>query len=120
MTNSPEFQENKTISKAATYARNPVLLVGAGPGAADLITVRGARALQAAEVVLYDDLANAELLGLCGPEAEKIYVGKRAGLHSVKQGEINTLLVEKARTGPRQTELFTIGLRPRASRAKSE
>lgn len=76
-----------------------VLLVGAGPGAADLITVRGAKALREAEIVLYDDLANAELLALCDPAAEKIYVGKRAGAHSVSQGELNTLLIEKARTG---------------------
>jgi uroporphyrin-III C-methyltransferase len=83
----------------------PVLLVGAGPGAADLITVRGARALGAAEVVLYDDLANPELLALCPDEAEKIYVGKRAGAHSVAQGEINRLLVEKARSGRRVVRL---------------
>lgn len=80
-------------------------LVGAGPGAADLITVRGARALAEAEVVLYDDLANAELLGLCAADAEKIYVGKRAGRHCASQGEINALLVEKARTGRRVVRL---------------
>ena len=105
MTNSPEFKENKTLSQPITSERRPVLLVGAGPGAADLITLRGARALREAEVVLYDDLANPELLELCGPEAERIYVGKRAGSHSVKQGEINALLIEKARTGKRVVRL---------------
>ncbi len=76
-----------------------VLLVGAGPGAADLITVRGARVLASAEVVIYDDLANSELLELCPPECERIYVGKRLGSHSATQERICSLLVEKARSG---------------------
>ncbi len=76
-----------------------VRLVGAGPGAADLITVRGQNALREADVVLYDDLANAELLKLCRPECERIYVGKRAGSHSVAQTEICDRLVTYAREG---------------------
>lgn len=83
----------------------PVRLVGAGPGAADLITLRGARALEEAEVVLYDDLANSDLLGICADSAEKIYVGKRAGMHSASQAEISRLLIEKARTGKRVVRL---------------
>jgi uroporphyrin-III C-methyltransferase len=83
----------------------PVRLVGAGPGAADLITVRGARALREAEVVLYDDLANAELLELCPASCEKLYVGKRAGSHSASQEKICTLLVEKALSGLRVVRL---------------
>ena len=83
----------------------PVLLVGAGPGAADLITVRGARALASAEVVLYDDLANVELLELCASTCEKIYVGKRAGAHSASQEKICVLLVEKALSGRRVVRL---------------
>lgn len=82
-----------------------VVLVGAGPGAPDLITVRGARALGEAEVVLYDDLANAELLALCPPATEKIYVGKRLGSHSATQEHICSLLVEKARSGRRVVRL---------------
>ncbi len=76
-----------------------VVLIGAGPGAADLITVRGARVLREAEVVLYDDLANAELLDLCSPTCEKIYVGKRLGSHSATQEHICNLLVAHARAG---------------------
>jgi uroporphyrin-III C-methyltransferase len=83
----------------------PVQLIGAGPGAADLITVRGARALGQAEVVLYDDLANAELLELCPVSCEKIYVGKRAGSHSASQEKICALLVEKALSGKRVVRL---------------
>jgi uroporphyrin-III C-methyltransferase len=76
-----------------------VRLVGAGPGAADLITVRGQRALREAEVVLYDDLANAELLELCPRHCVRVYVGKRAGCHSVSQEEICARLVAEARAG---------------------
>ena len=92
-------------SEIETTRPPPVLLVGAGPGAADLITIRGARALGKAEVVLYDDLANAELLELCPVMSEKIYVGKRAGSHSASQDKICALLVEKALTGKRVVRL---------------
>ena len=67
--------------------------MGAGPGAADLITLRGLRALQAADVVLYDALAAPELLAEAPPAALKYYVGKRAGRHSYGQEAINELLV---------------------------
>lgn len=82
-----------------------VTFVGAGPGAADLITVRGLRALQQAEVVLHDDLAGRELLENCRPGTEFIYVGKRAGTHSALQEEINWLLVAHARAGRRVVRL---------------
>jgi uroporphyrin-III C-methyltransferase len=71
-------------------------LVGAGPGDADLITVKGLKALQSADVVLYDALVAPELLDDCKPTAEKIYVGKRAGNHEFTQDQINDLIVEKA------------------------
>ncbi len=70
-----------------------VSLVGAGPGATDLITLRGIKALQQAKVVLYDALANEELLDFAPANAEKIYVGKRANKHHYTQDEINYLLV---------------------------
>ncbi len=73
-----------------------VYLVGAGPGAPDLITVRGAELLRRAGAVLYDALANNALLGLTRDDAELIYVGKRAGAHALSQQEINQLLLEKA------------------------
>ncbi|MEO7599201.1 MAG: uroporphyrinogen-III C-methyltransferase [Opitutus sp.] len=95
------------INPPSQYAeqRVPVRLVGAGPGAVDLITVRGAKALREAEVVLYDDLGSAELLQLCGPDCEKLYVGKRAGRHSASQEAICHLLVAKALTGRRVVRL---------------
>lgn len=73
-----------------------VYLIGAGPGAADLITVRGARLLAQAEVVLYDALVTPEMLELCA-QAELIPVGKRSGQRSTAQEAINRLLVECAR-----------------------
>jgi len=73
-----------------------VYLVGAGPGAADLITVRGARLLAQAEVVLYDALVTPDMLALC-PQAELIPVGKRSGQRSAAQADINALLVDCAR-----------------------
>ena len=95
----------KHNSNRSTKGLSPVRLVGAGPGAADLITVRGANVLSSAEVVLYDDLANAELLALCPASCERVYVGKRAGSHSASQEAICALLVEKALTGRRVVRL---------------
>lgn len=73
-----------------------ITLVGAGPGDPDLITRRGWRALQTADVVLYDALISAELLAECPAGAKMIYVGKRAGRHAMSQQAINILLVDMA------------------------
>ncbi|MBB3213345.1 uroporphyrin-III C-methyltransferase [Herbaspirillum sp. Sphag1AN] len=72
-----------------------VYLIGAGPGAADLITVRGARLLAQADAVLYDALVTEDMLALC-PQAVKIAVGKRSGQRSTAQPVINQRLVESA------------------------
>jgi uroporphyrin-III C-methyltransferase len=72
-----------------------VYLIGAGPGAADLITVRGARLLALAEVVLHDALVTPEMLELC-PQAIKISVGKRSGQRSASQDHINEQIVAAA------------------------
>lgn len=82
-----------------------VWLVGAGPGAEDLITLRGRNALAEAGIVIYDDLANRALLEHCPAGCEFIYVGKRAGCHSATQPEINRLLVRHARAGRRVVRL---------------
>lgn len=74
-----------------------VYLVGAGPGAADLITVRGARLLASADVVVHDALVEPALYE--GLAAERIDVGKRAGVHALPQAEICALLVQLARQG---------------------
>jgi len=74
-----------------------VYLVGAGPGSADLITLRGWHLLQSAEVVVYDSLADPALHAELS--AERIDAGKRSGHHGMAQGEINALLVDLARAG---------------------
>jgi uroporphyrinogen III methyltransferase/synthase len=76
-----------------------VYFVGTGPGAADLITVKGIRAIPAADVILYDHLIPVELLQLARHRAELIPVGKFAGRHTLEQEKINALIVEKARAG---------------------
>ncbi len=76
-----------------------VFLIGAGPGDPGLITLKAIKAIGKADVVVYDYLANPRLLNHARPEAEKIYVGKKGGHHTLSQEEINQLLVEKAREG---------------------
>jgi len=73
-----------------------ITLIGAGPGDAELISIKGAKALAKAEVVLYDALVNEALLEMAPENSIKIFVGKRAGQHSLKQQEINQLLVDSA------------------------
>lgn len=73
-----------------------VYLIGAGPGAQDLMTLRGARLLAQADVVLHDALVTEEMLELC-PRAEKILVGKRCGQLSTAQAFINKQMIDKAR-----------------------
>ncbi|SPF40890.1 Uroporphyrinogen-III synthase / uroporphyrinogen-III C-methyltransferase [Syntrophobacter sp. SbD1] len=77
--------------------RGKVYLVGAGPGDPGLFTLRGKEVLQRAEVVIFDYLANEELLKFAPPGAERIYVGKKGGNHTLGQEAINALLVEKGR-----------------------
>lgn len=85
--------------------RGKVYLVGAGPGDPKLITVRGLEALRKADAVVYDRLAGPLLLKQVRPDAEKIYVGKLSDRHTMKQEEINRLLVELALAGKTVTRL---------------
>lgn len=82
-----------------------VFLIGAGPGDPELITVKGLRLLQAADVVVYDRLAAAELLTMTRPDAELIDAGKLPHLHKLNQEAINALLIEKAKAGRRVVRL---------------
>ena len=76
---------------------NPkVILIGAGPGDPDLITVKGMKALSKARVILYDALINRDLLKYASDDAIKIFVGKRKDFHRYFQEEINALLVKNA------------------------
>lgn len=76
-----------------------VYLVGAGPGDPELITVKALRLLENADCVLYDHLANADLLGHAPASAERIYVGKKKSDHAVSQDEICALLIDRGRQG---------------------
>ena len=75
-----------------------VILVGAGPGDPDLLTVRAVRLIGEADVIVYDRLIHDGVLALARPSAEKIYMGKESG-HHARQDEIHALLVEKAQQG---------------------
>jgi siroheme synthase len=81
-----------------------VALVGAGPGDAELLTVKAARLLAEADVVVHDALVSSDVLALASPDAELIDVGKRPG-QSPAQGLINVLLLRLAREGKRVVRL---------------
>lgn len=80
-------------------ARGTVILIGAGPGDPELLTLRGYDRLQSADVVLHDALLTDSMLKMIPANAEKVYVGKRGGFKHASQSEINALLVEKAQGG---------------------
>src|ERR1700693_2958893 len=82
-----------------------VYLVGAGPGDLGLVTLRAKECIEQADVIVYDHLANPEMLGWARDEAEIIYAGKKAGEHALGQEKINVLLVERARAGKQVVRL---------------
>jgi uroporphyrin-III C-methyltransferase len=85
--------------------KGKVYLVGAGPGDPDLLTVKGLQLLQGADVVLHDDLVSPEILALISPRAEVRNVGKRCGTKTMRQEEINFLMVTLADSGQRVVRL---------------
>lgn len=82
-----------------------VYIVGAGPGDPELITLKGKRAIEAADIIFYDRLINKQLLSYAKPDAELIYCGKRPNHHAIKQEVLNRLLVHHAQTGKMVTRL---------------
>lgn len=82
-----------------------VYLVGAGPGDPELLTLRGARLVQGADVLVHDNLVSPAILEMAPAQAERIYVGKKAADHTLPQAEINRLLVRYALAGKRVVRL---------------
>ncbi|MDF2927615.1 MAG: HemD protein [Paenibacillaceae bacterium] len=93
------MSEQKRGAGAASKGAGTVYLIGAGPGDPKLITVRGAECIGRADAVVYDRLASPRLLRYMKPGAEKIYVGKLPDRHTLRQEEINELLVDLALQG---------------------
>ncbi|WP_131536834.1 uroporphyrinogen-III C-methyltransferase [Pedobacter nototheniae] len=84
------------MSDQKIYKESKITLLGAGPGDPDLLTLKGVKALQTADVVLYDALTNEALLEHAPESAIKVYVGKRSGEHSYPQDTINKLMIDYA------------------------
>jgi uroporphyrin-III C-methyltransferase/precorrin-2 dehydrogenase/sirohydrochlorin ferrochelatase len=110
-TNEPPTEDtaNDLLATADQIATAPrtgsVTLVGAGPGDAELLTLKAMRALQAADVILFDDLVSAEVLELARREAKRFLVGKRGGRESCRQEDINDMMVRFAKSGKRVVRL---------------
>lgn len=90
---------HEILTASGKSRQGRVTFVGAGPGDAELLTLKAVRALQAADVILFDDLVSDEVLELARREAKRILVGKRAGRPSCKQHEINDMMVSLAKAG---------------------
>jgi uroporphyrin-III C-methyltransferase/precorrin-2 dehydrogenase/sirohydrochlorin ferrochelatase len=94
---TPMDGDIETIAAAPPVGR--VTLVGAGPGDADLLTIKAVRALQSADVILFDDLVSSDVLELARREAKRMLVGKRAARESCRQEDINDMMLTLARQG---------------------
>nr|WP_272214655.1 uroporphyrinogen-III C-methyltransferase [Marinicella sp. W31]MDC2880285.1 uroporphyrinogen-III C-methyltransferase [Marinicella sp. W31] len=100
---------DRLLARATQIGASPqagnVTLVGAGPGDPELLTLKAVRALQSADVILFDDLISPEILELARREAKRMLVGKRGGRKSCRQEDINRMMLDLARAGRRVVRL---------------
>ena len=96
---SHDMEESGGAVTARIPGNGTVYLIGAGPGNPKLITVRGMELLQTCDVIVYDRLAHPALLNYVRADAERVYVGKQSANHSMKQADINALLIDRAKSG---------------------
>jgi uroporphyrin-III C-methyltransferase/precorrin-2 dehydrogenase/sirohydrochlorin ferrochelatase len=96
---APNQDDGDPAAFSAAPAQGRVTLVGAGPGAAELLTIKAVRALQSADVILFDDLVSPEVLELARREAKRMLVGKRAARESCRQEDINQMMLTLAQQG---------------------
>jgi uroporphyrinogen III methyltransferase/synthase len=94
-----EMESIRRTERPEPVKPGKVYLIGAGPGDPGLLTLRGRDVLARADVVIYDRLASPRLLAFASPSAERIYVGKRTGRHTVDQRGINRLIIQEAMGG---------------------
>lgn len=100
-----QAEAERALAQSSPGRAGSVVLVGAGPGDPGLLTLRGLRALNEADVILHDRLVSAEVLALARRDAERIEVGKQAGNHHTTQEGIHALMLEHARAGRRVVRL---------------
>jgi len=93
------------IRPFANLSRGRVYLVGAGPGDPELLTLKAVRLLEQADVIVYDNLVSSAVLDFASPDAQRIFAGKRRNEHTLRQEQINALLVQLAREGKRVVRL---------------
>jgi uroporphyrin-III C-methyltransferase/precorrin-2 dehydrogenase/sirohydrochlorin ferrochelatase len=105
MTRRPGRSPAGTRAARRDRGRGSIALVGAGPGAADLMTLRALDRLRRADVIFYDRLVDLAVLDLGNPEARRVYVGKDVGNHHWPQAEISRAIVEAALSGQRVVRL---------------
>ncbi|WP_445957567.1 uroporphyrinogen-III C-methyltransferase [Yeosuana sp.] len=96
MNNKKNIYNDNPIPPSGVKGR--LTVVGAGPGDPELITLKAIKAIESADVILYDALINVELLGYASPKAEIIFVGKRKGCYAFQQDQINELIVSRAKS----------------------